>query len=156
MTEHSMQIGAIILACMVSLFAGFLVRRNAMKHENSVLNNPMAPTHFFTRKGGNFVLIATLLCLIGVEVTKHSFTKYNIPFVGWMLAVREYQHANAAYWKAVDHGAVWHDYYSTQTAYNHTHIASVSTLTVLAVCLIVVNRILPRILLTFMKGNSDK
>ena len=156
MTEHSIQIGTVILACMVSLVAGFLLRRNYMRHENSVLNTRMKLTQLLTTKGGRFVLIASLLCLTGVEVTKHSFTKYNIPFVGWVLAVLEYQQANEAYWKAVDHGVVWHDYYSTQTAYNHTHIASLSTLTFLALCLIVVNRILPRTRLTFIKGNSDK
>lgn len=68
-----------------------------------------------------FTLIACLLCLIALEVTSHSFTKYNIPFVGWILAVGEYRHAHAAYWQAVEKGVPpWLEYSVTQTAYDRT------------------------------------
>jgi len=102
----------------------------------------MRPKQFFITDRFTFLAIAGLLCLIGVEVTQHSLTKYNIPFVGWILAVGEYRHANAAFWQASDQGVhEWQVYYATQTAYDHTQIGFLSTLALLAVCLIVINRL---------------
>lgn len=90
-----------------------------------------------------FLLLTTgLLCMIGVNVIQHSLTKYNIPFVGWILAVREYHHAHAAYSQSIGEALpTWQRYYATQTAYDHTQIGFLSTLAFFAVCLIVINRL---------------
>ena len=85
------------------------------------------------------ILVLTgLLLLIGADVTQRSITKYNIPIVGWILAVGEYRHAKAAYWHAIDEGVQpsWQEAYATQIAFAHTHTASISTLAFLALCLI--------------------
>ena len=80
-----------------------------------------------------FLLLTGLLLLIGVDITQHSLTKYNIPLVGWVLAVGEYRYANAAYWQAIDEGVQpWQEHYATQIAFTHTHTASISTLAFLA------------------------
>lgn len=69
-----------------------------------------------------FLLLTGVLLLIGVDVTQHSLTKYNIPLVGWVLAVGEYRHPNAAYWQAIDAGVQpWQEHYATQIAFAHTH-----------------------------------
>lgn len=88
-----------------------------------------------------FLLLTGVLLLIGVDVTQHSLTKYNIPLVGWVLAVGEYRHANAAYWQAIDAGVQpWQEHYATQIAFAHTHTASISTLAFLALCSILITR----------------
>src|SRR6185369_2511305 len=88
-----------------------------------------------------FLLLTGLLLLIGVDITQHSLTKYNIPLVGWVLAVGEYQHAKAAYWQAIDEGVQpWQEHYATQIAFAHTHTASISTLAFLALCSILITR----------------
>jgi len=87
------------------------------------------------------LLLIGLLLLIGVDVTRQSITKYNIPLVGWVLAVGEYPYANAAYWQAIDEGVQpWQEHYATQIAFAHTHTASISTLAFLALCSILITR----------------
>lgn len=82
-----------------------------------------------------------LLLLIGVDVTRHSITKYNTPVVGWILAVVEYRHASAAYWRVIDEGVQpWQEHYATQIAFAHTHTASISTLAFLSLCSILITR----------------
>ena len=86
------------------------------------------------------LLLTGLLLLVGVDVTQHSITKYNIPILGWILAVGEYRHANAAYWQAIDEGVLpWQETYATQIAFAHTHTASISTLAFLALCSLLIS-----------------
>jgi len=88
-----------------------------------------------------FLLLTGLLLLIGVDITQHSLTKYNIPLVGWVFAVGEYQHAKAAYWRAIAEGVQpWQEHDATQIAFAHTHTASISTLAFLALCSILITR----------------
>ena len=97
---------------------------------------------YTTRQSFRFriILLTGLLLLIGVDVTHHSITKYNTPVVGWILAVGEYQHASAAYWRAIDEGIQpWKEHYATQIAFAHTHTASISTLAFLALCSILIS-----------------
>lgn len=105
----------------------------------------MQPKRFFTTERSRFLLIMSLVCGIGVGVSQHSLMRYNIPFVGWILAVGEYRHAKIAYWQAIGERVLpSREYYATQAAYDHTHIASLSTLTFLALCLIVINQLCHR------------
>lgn len=86
-----------------------------------------------------FVLTGLVL-LIGVDLTQRSITRYNIPVVGWIFAVRDYLHANAAYWQAIDEGVQpWQQTYATQIAFANTHTASISTLAFLALCSILLS-----------------
>lgn len=85
------------------------------------------------------LLLIGLLVLIGIDVTQHSLTKYNTPVVGWILAVGEYRHASAAYWQAVPEGVQpSQQSYVTQVPFAHTHTASISTLSFLALCSILI------------------
>jgi len=96
----------------------------------------------FTTQRFSFLLVTGLLCVIGLGVSQHSLTKYNIPFAGRILAVSEYRQANVTYWQAISDGAFPHqEYDATQVAYGHTLIASLSTLAFLAFSLIVTNRL---------------
>jgi len=86
------------------------------------------------------LLLTGLLLLIGVDVTQRSITKYNIPVVGWILAIREYQHANADYWQAIDEGVQpWQEFCAVQISFAHTHTGSISTLAFLALCSILIS-----------------
>jgi hypothetical protein len=112
----------------------------------------MQPKRFTTQRF-RFLFITGLLCAIGVGISQYSPTKYNIPFIGWILAVREYRNANAAYWQATDEGLQrWQEYYAAQAAYDHTRIGSLSTLAFLAFCLILINWLCRRTQLT-LKGH---
>jgi len=96
----------------------------------------------FTIRRIILLLTTGVLCMIGENVIQHSLTKYNIPFVGWILAIREYHQAHAAYSRSIGQALpTWQRYYATQTAYDHTQIGFLSTLALLAVCLIVINRL---------------
>lgn len=100
----------------------------------------MGLKRFFAIRRFCFVLITGLLYVTTVEATPHSLTIYNIPFVGWILAIGEYRNANVGYWEAIDEGVLpWQEYYLTQTAYDHTHTPALSTLAFLALLLILVN-----------------
>src|SRR5215213_254702 len=99
--------------------------------------------YIFTRRRLLLLPTTALLCLIIVELTQHPLTKYHVPFVGWILAFREYSHAHASYWQAINEGLPpsWQHYCATQTAYTHTYIASLSIVAVLTLALIVTNRL---------------
>lgn len=100
----------------------------------------MALKRFYTTGPFRFLLLTGLLLLIEVDLTRHSLTKYNIPVVGWILSVREYRHANVAYWQAIAEGAQpWQENNATQIAFAHTHTASISTLAFLALCSILIS-----------------
>lgn len=95
----------------------------------------------FTTQCFSFLVVTGLLCVIGLGVSQHSLTKYNIPFAGWIFAVREYRQANVTYWQAISDGVSPHqEYDATQAAYSHTLLGSLSTLAFLAFSLIVTNR----------------
>lgn len=96
----------------------------------------------FTTERFCFLLITGLVCVIGVGVSQHSLTKYNIPFAGWIFAAREYRHANVTYWQAISEGVLpYREYDAALAAYDHTQIALLSTLAFLAFFLIVINRL---------------
>lgn len=102
----------------------------------------MKPKHTFISRRVLLLTMTALLCVICVEVTRHPLTKYHIPVIGWILALSEYGQASDAYLQAIN-GRVQpsHQYFATQTAYEHTHVASLSTLAFLALYLIVINRL---------------
>jgi hypothetical protein len=102
----------------------------------------MKPKHIFLSQRVLLLPMAALLCVISFEVTRHPLTKYHIPLIGWIVSVSEYRQASNAYLQAID-GRLnsSQQYFATQTAYEHTHVASLSTLAFLALCLIVINRL---------------
>jgi|SRR6185369_173264 len=86
------------------------------------------------------LMLTVLLLLGGIDLTQHSITRYNIPVFGWILAVGEYRHANAAYSQAIDEGVQpCHEAYATQIAFAHTHTASISTLAFLTLFSILIS-----------------
>src|SRR5688572_18833424 len=101
----------------------------------------MKPKRLFTAyRFRLIILIACLLCLFGPAVASQSLTIYNIPIVGWILAVGEYRYAHAAYWQAIDQGVQpLQQYYGTNIAFAHTHSASITTLAFLTLCSILIS-----------------
>ena len=88
------------------------------------------------------LLMMAVLCVLRVNVTRYPLTKYDLPVIGWVLGLTEYRQAHDSYLQAIDRESIpSHLYFATQTPYEHTQVASHSTLAFMALCLIVINRL---------------